>query len=120
YHKIRARAQFQATPSLSIAARFVWLKNENPAASVRYDFQSQGEALTLSWTPQSAKRLSVLGEYDYADLRSDVRYLSLPFLSSAVSSYRDHGHTATSSVAVALPRVSGVTPRLEAGGSLFI
>ncbi len=120
YQKARARAQYQATASLTLQFNFRLLNTQNPAQSVQYDFQSQDESLAIYWTPNGGKRISFTGEYDHTALRSDVSYHSLPFLNSAVSSYRENAHTATSSIGLALPGYGGMTPRLEAGGSLFI
>ena len=51
-------------------------------------------------------------------MRSDIRYLDLPFLTPATSSYRDNAHTATSAIDFMLPRLKD--GKLTAGGSLFI
>jgi hypothetical protein len=53
-------------------------------------------------------------------VRSDIDYLNLPFLNPAVSSYRDNAHTASSQIDIALPGYYGLTPKLTAGGSLFV
>jgi hypothetical protein len=120
YQKARARAQYQATASITLQFNFRLLNTQNPAQSVQYDFHSQDESVAIYWTPNGGKRISFTGEYDRTALRSNVKYLSLPFLNSAVSSYRENAHTATSSIGLALPGYGGMTPRLEAGGSLFI
>ena len=59
-----------------------------------------------------------MGEYDRSTLRSDIRYLDLPFLTPATSSYRDNAHTATSAIDFMLPGLKD--GKLTAGGSLFI
>ncbi|PWU12136.1 MAG: hypothetical protein C5B51_01265 [Terriglobia bacterium] len=120
YHRARARAQYQATASLAFQFNFRLLNTQNPAPSVRYDFQSQDESLSIFWTPNNGKRVSFNGEYDHWALRSDASYFSLPFLSPTVSAYRENAHTASGSAGAALPGYHGLTPHLEAGGSLFI
>ena len=120
YHRARAKAQYQVLPSLALNFNFSLLNTQNPAESVRYDYQVQDESLTLNWTPNSSKRISVLGEYDHFQARSDITYLNLPFLTSAVSSYRDYAHIASSQVDLALPGFHGLTPKVAVGGSLFI
>jgi hypothetical protein len=120
YNKMRARAQYQAATSLSLTANFTLLDNENPAAGVNYDFRSRNNTLAISWTPNNGKRIAILGEYDRSTLRSNIDYLLPPFLSAAISKYRDNAHTATSQIDVALPGYHGLTPKLTAGGSLFI
>jgi hypothetical protein len=119
YYKARARAQYQVTPTLSLTANLTLLNNQNPAAGVSYYFQSQDESLTISWVPANAKRFRFLGEYDHTILHSDIDYLSLPFYAGAISTDVENAHTATSSIGLALPRCRGLTPYLEAGGSLL-
>jgi len=120
YNKVRARARYQATGSLSFQANFTILNNQNPAPSIRYDFQSRDNSLAVSWTPNSGKRFSLTGEYDRYTLRSDILYLNPTFLTSAESTYRENAHIASSSADVALPGYSGMTPKLTFGGSLFV
>ena len=120
YQKAHARAQYQVNPSLALTANFRFLSNQNPATTVQYDFQSRDSSLALSWTPNNSKRFSVVGEYDRATMRSNINYLSLPFLSPAVSQYRDNAHVASSTFNMAFPAYKGLTPTLTFGGSLFI
>jgi hypothetical protein len=61
-----------------------------------------------------------MAEYDRSSLRSSIDYLLLPFLTPAVNVYRENGHTATSAIDVVLPAIGGVSPKLTAGGSLFV
>jgi len=120
YQKARVRAQYQATTSLSVQFQFRLLHTQNPAQTVQYDFRSQDESLSIYWTPNGGKRVSFTGEYARSALRSDTNYLSLPFLTTAVSAYQENAHTASSIIGLALPGYGGVTPHLEVGGSLFI
>jgi hypothetical protein len=120
YQKARAWAQFQATPSLAFTTNFRVLSNQNPAAGVNFDFLSRDNSLAVYWTPDNGKRFSLVGEYDRATVRSDIIYLSLPFLNPAISSYRDNAHIASATVNLALPAYSGLTPTMAFGGSLFI
>jgi len=118
YHKGRARARYQLLKSLALQANFQVLNNQNPANDIRLDFQSRANAVTLYWTPNNSKWVSLLAEYDRTTLRSDIAYLALPFLNAATSSYRDNAHTATSAVDLSLPGVKGA--KLTVGGSFFI
>jgi hypothetical protein len=115
YQKGRARASYQVTSTLSAQARFQVLDNQNPDPSIRYSFRSRDNALSLFWTPNGSKRISVMGEYDRSTLRSSISYLDL-FLSPNTSDYRDNAHTATAAIAVALPAKA----KLTFGGSLFV
>jgi hypothetical protein len=118
YNKARIRAKWQAMNSLLFQANFRILDNQNPAPDIRYDFRSRDSSLAFFWTPAGGKRISVTGEYDRSTMRSDIRYLDLPFLVPAISSYRDNAHTATAAIDVMLPGIKNA--KLTAGGSLLI
>lgn len=117
YSKARALAKYQITGSLSAQARFQVLDNQNPDPTIRYDFLSRDNAISLFWTPEGGKRITVMAEYDRSTLRSDISYLDL-FFSPNLSDYRDNAHTATSAVSLALPGYPKA--KLTFGGSLFI
>ena len=117
YNKGSALAKYQITGSLTAQVRLQVLDNQNPDPSIRYDFLSRDNAVSLFWTPEGGKRITVMGEYDRSTLRSDIRYLGLFFIPS-VSDYRDNAHTATSAVSLALPGYPKA--KLTFGGSLFI
>jgi hypothetical protein len=119
YYKLRARARYQVAASLMLQANFQVLNNRNPAAAIQYDFQSRDNSLAVYWTPAGGKRISVMGEYDRSSLSSNIDYLGL-FFSPAVSVYRENAHTASSAIDIALPGYAGLTPKLTAGGSLFV
>src|SRR5207237_1131498 len=112
--KARARARYRLASSLSLQANFQVLNNQNPAADIRYDFESRSNSVAVYWTPKGGKRISLMGEYDRSSLRSDISYLAL-FLAPAVSSYRDNAHTASSEIDLAAGPA-----KLTLGGSLFI
>jgi hypothetical protein len=118
YKKGRARARYQVAKALSLQANFQVLNNQNPAQGINYSFQSRDNALSIFWTPDSAKRISLMGEYDRSTLSSNIDYLTLPFLSPAVSEYRDNAHTATTAINLALPRIKD--GKLTLGGSMFV
>lgn len=117
YHKARVRARYQPRASLAFQANFQVLNNQNPAADIRYDFQSRDNSLAVYWTPASAKRISVMAEYDRSTLSSNIAYLGI-FLLPTTSIYHDRAHTATSAIDLALPGLAG--GKLTMGGSLFI
>jgi hypothetical protein len=119
YYKLRARARYQLVASLMLQANFQVLNNQNPAAAIQYDFGSRDNSLAVYWTPAGGKRFTLMGEYDRSTLSSSINYLGL-FLSPAVSYYRENAHTASSTIDIALPGYAGLTPKLTAGGSLFI
>jgi hypothetical protein len=120
YNRLRARARYQATASLSLQANIALFDNQNPTAGVQYDFQARDNAVSVFWTPNSGKRVTLMAEYDRSSLHSSINFLLLPFLTPAVSLYRENGHTATSAIDITLPSIAGVAAKLTAGGSLFV
>jgi hypothetical protein len=118
YHKARIRAKYQATSSLLFQANFRVLDNQNPAPDIRFDLQSRDNSLAAFWTPAGGKRITVMAEYDRSSMRSDIRYLDLPFLTPATSSYRETAHSATTAIDFMLP--GWKEAKVTAGGSLFI
>ncbi|HJT87023.1 MAG TPA: hypothetical protein VJ732_04185 [Bryobacteraceae bacterium] len=120
YHQARVRARYQATSSLSVQTNFLVLNNQNPDPAIRYDFQSRDNSLSLYWTPNGGKRVSLMAEYDRSTLRSDIGYLLPPFLTQAVSQYRENAHTATTAVDLTPPAYGWFAPKVTFGGSLFI
>jgi len=59
-----------------------------------------------------------VGEYDRSTMHSTIGYLTLPFLTSAVSDYRDNAHTVTAAVDMVAPGT--VAAKLTLGGSMLI
>ncbi|MDR3704005.1 MAG: MtrB/PioB family outer membrane beta-barrel protein, partial [Candidatus Sulfopaludibacter sp.] len=120
YNRGRARARYQVLSSLSFQANFQILNNQNPDPAVRYNFQARDNSLAVYWAPGGGKRFALTGEYDRSTLHSDISYLLPPFLSPAISSYRDNAHTATSAIDLTPPPFRGIAPKLTFGGSLFV
>ncbi|HTS24582.1 MAG TPA: hypothetical protein VMH81_01830 [Bryobacteraceae bacterium] len=117
YNKARVRAKYQPRASLYFQANFQVLNNQNPAADIRYDFQSRDNSVAVNWMPKAGKVITFMGEYDRSTLNSNISYLGL-FLAPMTSSYYDRAHTATSAIDIACPRLPGF--KLTVGGSLFI
>ena len=120
YQKVHAQARYQAWNSLSLAADFTLLDNNNPAPGVNYDCRWQQESLSLFWSPAGGKIVDFQGSYTRSALRSDIGYLVPQTLTPQASLYRDNAHTATALFNVKLPRVEGIALKLSAGGSFFI
>jgi len=116
YRKVRARARYQATAALSLAADFSLLNNENPGN--HYDLLAQQESLSLLWAP--SKSWDFQGSYSRSTLRSDISYLVPQILQPEQSRYRDNAHTVTALFSATLPGGSGFVPKFSAGGSFFI
>ncbi len=120
YQKVRAQARYQATTSLSFAADFTLLNNQNPTPGVRYDYLAQQESLSFLWSPAGGKMWDFQGSYSRSALRSNIGYLSPQDLQPRNSLYRDNSHTATALFNVNLPHSSHIVPKLTAGGSFFL
>ncbi|MGD0500967.1 MAG: hypothetical protein ABSC23_21350 [Bryobacteraceae bacterium] len=119
YNQLRSRVRWQAITSLSVQASFALLDNQNPTPGLQYDMRSRDGSLSVNWTPKEGKRIAVLAEYDRSTFWSNVNYLLPPFLSPAVSSYRDDAHLATTAVELTAPK-SLDSAKLSVGGSLAI
>jgi hypothetical protein len=120
YQKVHAQVRYQALTTLSIAADFTLLDNNNPVPGVNYDYRSQQESLSLFWSPAGGKLFDFQGSYTRSTLHSDIAYLIPQTLTPQTSLYRDNAHTATALFNVKLPTVQGIAPKLSAGGSFFI
>jgi hypothetical protein len=120
YERARLRARYQALKSLVVSATFSVLNNQNPNPAVKYDFLSHDASFSFVWTPRDSKRISLLGEYTRATLRSDINYIVPQTFQSAPSSYRDNAHEANAVMQVLVPGFGAYSPRLSLGGSLFI
>ena len=120
YERARVRARYLALNSLVVSATFSVLNNQNPNPAVNYDFLSHDASVSLAWSPKGGKRVSLVGEYTRATLRSDINYIVPQTFQSAPSSYRDNAHEANAGVDLLVPGFGGYSPRLSLGGSLLI
>jgi hypothetical protein len=120
YQKVRTQARYQVTNSLSVALDLISLNNENPTPGINYNFRSQQEAASIFWSPESGKRFSFQGSYNWSSIRSDILYLVPATLKPATSNYSENAHTATALFTVNLGHWGVVAPMLTAGGSFFI
>lgn len=119
YQRVRLRARYQATNTLTFAADVALLNNQNPAPGSNYDFLSRTISASILWTPPSAKRMVLQGSYSRTTIRSDINYIAPQFFERERSLYRDNAHTVDGRVDLALPQYAGMTPRLSVGGAYF-
>jgi hypothetical protein len=124
YRKYRARARYQFRNSLALNWNFSHLENSNPIPSVQYTFSSSQNGLSLQWTPQGAKRISLLGEYARTSVESNILYVIPQIFQSAQSLYRENAHQASGQLELVLPKItflskSAAPGRLSLGGALF-
>jgi hypothetical protein len=120
YQKAHLRGRYQALTTLSFSADLSLLDNQNPAPTVRYDYWARQSSLSVLWSPQSAKRFTLLGDYTRSTVRSNILYLVPQNLQPAESIYRENAHLASALLDIVLPGYRKLTPRLAAGGSLLI
>jgi hypothetical protein len=120
YQRVRIRGRWQALGSLAFAANVSLLNNENPAPEIRFDFLSRENSLSVFWTPQGGKWLSLTGDYTRSTLRSNLSIRNPTDLGREESRYRENAHIATAVLDVSFPSVRQAAPKLSAGGSLFI
>ncbi len=120
YQKIRAQARYQVTGSLSLAAGFTLLNNNNPLAGVRYSYLASEESLSFFWSPAGGKTFDFQGSYSRSAMYADAGYYSPQDLAAQTLIYRENAHTATALLDINLPKTAGLTPKISAGGSLFI
>ena len=118
YTKATARARYQAFGSLAFTATYSDLRNENPTPGVKYDFKNRQGSLGFFWNPGGGKNYSVLGDYTYSSLRSDIGIFSLPFYTADASRYRDNANTGTLLFDCSAPG-GKFAPRFSVGGSYF-
>ncbi len=119
YRKYRARARYQALPSLSVTWNLTILSNDNPIPSVLYTFSSHDDGLSLLWTPKGGKRLSLLGEYSRTSVESNILYVLPQTFTSARSFYRENAHQASGLLDFVLPNIRSRAAHVSVGGALY-
>lgn len=120
YEKVRAQARYQATPSLSLAADFTLLNNQDPLSGVNYDYLAHQESLSVLYSPAGGKMWDFQGSYTRSDLRSNLTYLTPQNLTQQTDRYRDNSHTGSALFNFHPLQGKRFAPRLTAGGSFFI
>jgi hypothetical protein len=119
YAQYRGRVRYQALNSLSLTYELNDLENTNPIPSVEYTFSSKENGLSLQWTPNGGKRISLLGDYSRTSLESNILYVIPQSFQSAQSLYRENANQATAQMDLVLPKLAGRAGRLTLGGSLY-
>ena len=119
YQKLRARARYQILESLTLGANFSLLNNLNPSVQNRYEFRSREYSTSLYWTPGGGKWISLLGDYTYSTLRSNISYYIPQTATLTPNLYRETARIATGMLNVNLPQFRQAAPMLSLGGSLF-
>jgi hypothetical protein len=120
YQKARAQVRYQATAAISVSGDFNLLNNQNPAPSVQGDYLARQASVAFLWSPAEGKRFDVQGAYTRATVRSNILFLQPQDFAPQESIYRENSHIATALWNYKLPRTGNLTPKITAGGSLFI
>jgi hypothetical protein len=123
YQKVRAQARYQALKTLSVAADFTALLNNNPVPGVNYNFRTQQQSLSMFWSPGKVpgKIWNLEGSYTRATVYSNIGYLDPGDLQNEASLYRDNAHIVTALLDIKLARgKSAQAAKITAGGSLFL
>ncbi len=118
YKRSSIRARYQASSALSFSVAQSLTTNSNPDTNINLDFLYSQSSLGFQWVPAAAKRFTVLGDYTFSRLRSDINYFIPQALIPAVSQYRDNAHTITALIEGS-PVTGRFAPRFSAGGSYF-
>ena len=119
YQRVRARALYQATTKLNLAADFNVLNNQNPTPGIKYNYMAIQQSLSVAWTPPS-KTWDFQGAYTRYAEQSNIFYLAPQNLQSQPSFYRNNAHTITGLFHWKFRPIAGQKPELIAGGSFFL
>ena len=119
YHMMRARGRVEVTGSFHLYSHFRWLDNQNPAKGIDYKFQDIAATGGLQWMPAGGRRASIIAEYGWSSLKSDILFLVPSTLQPAPSYYRDRGHMGTLLAQISGPKLTLADMRFELCGSLF-
>ena len=115
YQKLRARARYQILESLSLSANFSLLNNLNPSVANRNEFRSREYSPLVYWTPGGGKWISLLGDYTYSTLRSNISYFIPQTATLTPTLYRETARIATGMFNVNLPQYKAGVPQVEFG-----
>jgi hypothetical protein len=120
YQRARVRVLYQPVQSLTIAAGFGVLSNQNPTHTVKYDYLNRESSASVVWNPNGGKRITLAADYTRSTLRSDINYFIPQTFEQDRSLYRDNAHEANALLDLLVPGFGAQGPRLVLGGSLFL
>lgn len=118
YYKFRTQARYQFLTDFNVNVLYGIFNNENPDAGAGYEYQSKQASMSLQWMPHKMKALTLLADYTWSSIRSDITYLVPSTLQPAESQYRDNAHALTALVDLTLAPKFGLSPKLSFGGAL--
>jgi len=120
YQRARVRVLYQPVQSLTIAAGFGVLSNQNPTHTVKYDYLNRDSSASVVWNPNGGKRITLAADYTRSTLRSDINYFVPQTFEQDRSLYRDNAHEANALLDLLVPGFGAQGPRLILGGALFL
>lgn len=115
--RYRLQARLSLPKNLQFGAIYSRFENENPAKDINYQFLSQVASANLQWMPGGGKNLTVIADYTYSSIRSDINYLYPLGLFPLQSLYQDYANTGTLMADMRLPMAKGYAGKLSFGGS---
>jgi len=98
-------------------ASYLYFTNDNPDPGVNYHYKSQAITGSLQWMPNGGKNMSVLADYTYSEIKSDIDFLNPATLTPIPSPYRDYANTGTLLTNLRLPFSKTYSGLLSFGGS---
>jgi hypothetical protein len=119
YQRVRARARYQVTTRLNLAADFNVLNNQNPTPGINYNYMAIQQSLSAYYTPES-KNWDAQASYTRYAEQSNIFYLAPQNLQPQPSFYRNNAHTITGLFHWRFRPIAGQKPDLMAGGSFFL
>ena len=112
YTKASMRARYQLSTKWNVSWNSVWLVNQNPTSGIALDFKHTQNGISTLYL--ASKTVSILGDYYYSMLSSNIDYIIPQDGSAAISRYRDNAHTTS-----ALIEINKYKGKLSFGGSMF-
>ena len=121
YQRGRLRGSYQISPTLSLAAEFSALSNQNPTPNINYDYFAMQTSASVLWSPKAEGPLSMQASYTRSTIRSDIQYLAPQNLQPERSFYRDNAHSIHALVDLSSTGISRAEdPKSSAGGMFFL
>jgi hypothetical protein len=117
YYRLKLTGRYEILKSLQLNAAYNRMVNENPAPDVKSQFKSENGTLGLQYLPEAAKWITLMAEFNYGVIRSDIGYLILVPYQQLQSQYRDRASTGTFLADITVPGKGYFKPKLTVGGS---
>jgi hypothetical protein len=122
YNTERYRLQARATlpKSFFVNAVLTYFSNDNPTTGVNYHYRGEQLSGQLQWMPHGGKSISVLADYTYSDIRSQINYLYPVGYFPVESLYTEVANTGTLLADFRIPVTKHYSGRATFGGSFVM